>query len=129
SDLRVRIHGTGLTTYPDGAVICGKTARAADDPIAVTNPVLLIEVTSTSTEDYDRGGKVRHYQRLPSVREILIVSHREPWLTLRSRAADLGGNWTTEEARTGQTLELASIPARLAVDDIYRDELEDAGRP
>jgi Uma2 family endonuclease len=60
SDLRVRIPATGLTTYPDAAVVCGRTQRAAEDPLAVTNPVLLIEVTSPSTEDYDRGEKLRH---------------------------------------------------------------------
>ena len=84
SDLRVRIPATGLTTYPDGAVVCGGTQRAADDPIAVTNPILLIEVTSNSSEDYDRGEKLRHYQTIPTVREVLIVSHREPRLTLLS---------------------------------------------
>src|SRR5438093_6264582 len=44
SDLRIRT-STGLSTYPDAAVVCGKTLRAADDPIAVTNPCLLVEVT------------------------------------------------------------------------------------
>src|SRR5262245_48637801 len=50
SDLRVRIPATGLSTYPDGAVVCGRTARAADDHLSVVNPILLIEVTSPSTE-------------------------------------------------------------------------------
>jgi Uma2 family endonuclease len=58
SDLRVRIPKTGLSTYPDVAVVCGPTMRAADDRLAVTNPVLLVEVTSTSTEEYDRGEKL-----------------------------------------------------------------------
>src|ERR1051326_683264 len=49
SDLRIRT-STGLSTYPDAAVVCGKTVRAGDDPIAVTNPCLLVEVTSPSTE-------------------------------------------------------------------------------
>ncbi len=48
------------TTYPDAAVVCGRTQRAAEDPLAVTNAVLLVEVTSTSTEEYDRGEKLRH---------------------------------------------------------------------
>jgi Uma2 family endonuclease len=76
SDLRVRIPATGLSTYPDAAVICGRTQRAADDGLAVVNPVVLVEVTSRSTEDYDRGEKLRQYQLLPSVRDILIVSHQ-----------------------------------------------------
>jgi Uma2 family endonuclease len=122
SDLRVRIPSTGLSTYPDVAVICGRTERAADDRLAVVNPVLLVEVTSESTEDYDRGDKLRHYQDLPSVQEVLFVSHREPRLTLHRRA-DTG--WVVVDAHEGQTVTLAGLPVSLAVDDVYRDGLED----
>lgn len=124
SDLRVRIPATGLTTYPDGAVVCGGTQRATDDRIAVTNPILLIEVTSNSSEDYDRGEKLRHYQAIPTVREVLIVSHREPHLTLHRRDDD--GRWIVMEAGAGEPVALASTGGSLLVDDVYRDGLEDA---
>jgi len=124
SDLRVRVAATGLSTYPDAAVVCGRSLRAPDDPMAVTNPVLLVEVTSRSTEDYDRGEKLRHYQALPSVREVLIVSHRHPELTLHRREAN---GWTETVARGSEAVDLASAGLRLAVNDVYRDALEDAG--
>jgi Uma2 family endonuclease len=124
SDLRVRIAATGLTTYPDAAVVCGRTQRSAEDPLAVTNPVLLVEVTSPSTEEYDRGEKLRHYKSLPSLREMLLVSHRAPELTLHRRE-DAG--WTVLAVGRGEALELASVTARLEVDDVYREGLEDAG--
>jgi Uma2 family endonuclease len=123
SDLRIRIPVSGLSTYPDAAVVCGRSERAADDGLAVVNPVLLVEVTSASTEEYDRGEKLRHYRQLASVREVLIVSHREPRLTLHRRE---GKAWTTIEARRGATIEVASLAARLTVDELYRDGLEDA---
>lgn len=125
SDLRVRISSSGLSTYPDVAVVCGRTERAADDVLAVTNPVLLVEITSDSTEDYDRGEKLRHYMQLQSVREILMVSHREPRLTLHQRT---DADWISVEVRGGQELTLPSVTARLAVDEVYRDELEDLAR-
>ncbi|MPZ17484.1 MAG: Uma2 family endonuclease [Luteitalea sp.] len=125
SDLRVRIPATGLATYPDIAVVCGRTQRATDDALAVVNPVLLVEITSKSTEEYDRGEKLRHYQHLLSVREILIVSHCEPCLTLHRREQTA---WVTIEARQRQEVALAAVAARLSVDDVYRDELEDAHR-
>jgi Uma2 family endonuclease len=125
SDLRVRVPDTGLSTYPDAAVICGRTQRAADDPLAVVNPVVLVEVTSPSTEEYDRGEKLRHYKHLSSVREVLVVSHREPRMTIHRR--DEAGAWTVIEAGAGQELVLESLGARLAVDDVYRAGLEDAG--
>ena len=123
SDLRVRVAQTGLSTYPDGAVICGKTARAADDPIAVVNPLLLIEVTSPSTEDYDRGEKLRNYEQLPSLREVLIISHREPRVTLVRRQEK--DEWTSSDLRSGQSIDLVSVGSSISVDDIYADGLED----
>jgi Uma2 family endonuclease len=122
----VRIAQTGLTTYPDAAVICGRTQRAAEDPLAVVNPLLLVEITSPSTEDYDRGEKLRHYKSLPSVREVLIVSHHAPQLSLHRRGD--GDEWTVATAGSGGSVELASVAARVAVDDLYRDGLEDSGR-
>ena len=124
SDLRVRIAPTGLTTYPDAAVVCGPTQRSPEDPLAVTNPVLVVEVTSASTEEYDRGEKQRHYTSLPSVREVLIASHRTPELTLHRRE---GIGWTVVNAGPGGVLRLTSVPAEIAVDEVYREGLEDAG--
>jgi Uma2 family endonuclease len=122
SDLRLRIPATGVSTYPDAAVVCGRTQRAQDDGLAVVNPVLLVEVTSKSTEDYDRGEKLRQYQHLPSVRGILIVSHREPRLTLHRRD---GHDWQVVEAGPGGTVRLESVAGSLTVDEVYRDGLED----
>ncbi len=123
SDLRVRT-ATGLTTYPDAAVVCGPTLRASDDSIAVTNPILLVEVTSPSTEDYDRGEKLRHCKSLRTVREILIVSHREARLTVHRRRDDQG-DWERTEAATGASVDIASVGVNLAVDEVYRGGLED----
>ena len=122
--LRLRIAATGLSTYADVAVVCGPTLRAPDDRLAVTNPVLLVEVTNPSTEGYDRGERLRHYQLIPSVREVLFVSHRGPALTLHRREDD--DTWLTLTAGPGESLELVALAARVAVDDVYRDALEDA---
>lgn len=125
SDLRVRVLSTGLSTYPDAAIVCGRTQRASDDPLAVVNPLLLVEVTSPSTEEYDRGEKLRQYQHLQSVREVLLVSHREPRLTLHRRQES---GWSVLHAGAGEVLVLESVGVRLAVDDVYRAGLEDAGQ-
>jgi Uma2 family endonuclease len=115
SDLRIRV-STGLSTYPDGAVVCGAVQHTVDDRDAATNPLILVEITSNSTEQYDRGEKLRHYQTIPSLQEILIVSHRERRITIHRR--DEHG-WSIDEARAGESLQLRSISGVLPVDDVY----------
>ena len=123
SDLRIRIPQADAATYPDLSIACGGTQQADDDELAITNPVVVVEVTSNSTERYDRGKKLEHYKTIDSLQEVLIVSHREPRLTVHRR--DGSGGWLVEEARAGQSARLESIGAELNVDDVYRDSLEE----
>ncbi|MDP3153955.1 MAG: Uma2 family endonuclease [Archangium sp.] len=118
SDLRIRISKSDLTTYPDGAVICGKVIPAVEDPLAATNPKLLLEVTSPSTEAYDRGAKLEHYRGLEALREIVVVSHQERRVELHRRGVD--GTWSVVAATGGQTIELESLGAKLDVSEIYK---------
>ena len=70
-----RIEATGLLTYPDVSVVCGPVKRDAADPNSATNPTLILEVLSRSTEEYDRTEKFEHYQELSSLRAYVLVSH------------------------------------------------------
>lgn len=122
SDLRVRIEATDLSTYPDVTVVCNRFEGAAIDPDAATNPVVIVEVLSDSTEAYDRGEKFAHYRRIPSLREYVLVSQREPRLEAYAKNAE--GSWVLTEAGAGEALELRSLPGvRLEVDALYRDPL------
>jgi Uma2 family endonuclease len=85
SDLKVRIEETEVSTFPDAIVVCGKREVSSTDSNAVTNPTLLVEVTSPSTEDYDRGEKLRHYKHLKSLQAVLFVSHRRVQVTVVER--------------------------------------------
>ena len=117
SDLRVRVEASDVSTYPDGAVVCGKVVRATDDALAVTNPIVLVEVTSPSTEAYDRGTKLEIYKGLSSVREILILSHDASHIVIHRRGQD--GTWVANEARHGEVVEVQAVGAKLGVDEIY----------
>ena len=118
SDVRVHIQASGLTTYPDVSFVCGPLERAAADGNAITNPSVIVEVTSRSTEDYDRGEKLSHYKQLPSLRSALLVSHRERRITLVERAAT---GWSVTEHRAGETVTLTAPggTAKLEVDRVY----------
>jgi Uma2 family endonuclease len=66
SNLRVRIPRPVLYTYPDAAVICGPRETDPNDATgkSVTNPRLIVEVLSPSTEAYDRSDKFEQYREL-----------------------------------------------------------------
>jgi Uma2 family endonuclease len=117
SDLRVRVPATGLTTYPDLTVVCGTWQRDPEDANTITNPVLVIEVLSDSTAAYDRGEKLAHYQRIESLREVLLVAHDSRRLELWRK--DEAGRWVLLVAQAGDRLTLRSVPATLEVDELF----------
>jgi Uma2 family endonuclease len=117
ADLRVRVLETGLATYPDVTVVCGRFERDPSDENAITNPILIVEVLSRSTEEYDRGDKFEHYKRIPSLRQYMIVSHREREIEVWTR--EEAGAWTAATARDGARASLASIGAHLDVRELY----------
>jgi Uma2 family endonuclease len=121
ADARIRVLATGLATYPDVTVVCGRLETDPDDASAITNPVLLVEILSDSTEGYDRGEKFAHYRRIPSLREYVLVAQRGRRIEVYQR--NDAGRWELYDAGTGETVELASIGCTLAVDEVYRDPL------
>ncbi len=118
SDLRLRVPATGLATYADVTVVCGRIERDADDENAVVNPTVLVEVTSKRTEAYDRGEKFEHYRAMPSLREYVLVSHREPGIEVWRRPGAEGA-WNVTRAGAGQAAMLDAIGCRLDVDTVY----------
>jgi Uma2 family endonuclease len=116
-DLRVRALETGLTTYPDVTVVCGPYQTDPQDKNTIVNPKVLVEITSDSTEEYDRREKLESYRRIPSVEGIVLVSHREHLIELFERDGQQG--WRRSEARGGANLPIAALGAVLVVDEIY----------
>jgi Uma2 family endonuclease len=101
------VQATGLDTYPDVSVVCGRAERDSQDRDAIVNPLILVEVTSPGTEDYDRGEKLEHYQRIPSLREVVFVAHDARRLEVVRRGT--GATWSTDSAVAGGTLRLESL--------------------
>jgi Uma2 family endonuclease len=125
SDLGVRVKATGLATYPDASVVCGRTERDPDKKTNVTNPRVIVEVTSDSTEDYDHGEKLTHYKQIPSLEAIVIVSHREARVDVWSRPAD-SPHWSRTSAATGGSAAVPALGCLLDVDAIWRAAAEPA---
>ena len=115
SDLKVRI--ADVTLFPDGAVVCGKVERAAGDKHSIVNPGLIVEVTSPSTEEYDRGDKLEQYKLIKSLQSVWIVSHAGRRVTVVERNKR---GWRTTDRGPGAQLVLSSPPLTIDVDAIYR---------
>ena len=118
SDLRIFVESAGLSTYPDASVICGPVQEHAAGPESTAlNPTILVEVTSNSSEEYDLGLKRKYYRTIRSLREYIIVSHRERRITVDLRGED--GRWATHVSTAGGCVEVPSLQAQLMVDEIY----------
>src|SRR5207244_42555 len=74
SDMRLFVPATGLYTYADASVICGKPDTNSDNPPALRNPELIVEVLSPTTEAYDRGKKFENYRSIPAFMHYLLVA-------------------------------------------------------
>ena len=101
SDLRIRVLPTGLATYPDVSVICGRAELDPEDRLGhtVTNPTLLVEVLSPTTEEYDRGEKLAAYQQIGALRQVVLVKQGEPFVEVWTRSSE--GKWARTEHRDG----------------------------
>ena len=118
SDLRIHVPAVGLATFPDGTVICGPFEQHPPGPMATAlNPTVLVEVTSDSSEEYDAGVKLEYYQTIPSLRDYILVSHRERRITVHSR---IQGVWTMHTATAAGRARVSGLDVDLEVDEIYR---------
>lgn len=118
SDMRVKVDPTGLYTYPDVTVVCGEAEFEDAELDTLLNPTVIVEVLSPSTEAYDRGAKFRHYRRVPSLQEYLLVAQDKPYLEHYVRQP--GDEWLLSTAeRPEEVVELPSIGCHLALADVY----------
>jgi len=122
SDLRLRVTPAGLYTYADVMVICGEAQFADDRKDTVLNPVLIVEVLSESTRNYDRGRKFQHYRKLPSLIEYLLIEQDEPRVEHWTRQRE--NHWDFVELDDlSQSVQLSSIGCVLPLTEVY-DKIE-----
>jgi len=109
SNLRLRIKTTGLRTYPDASIYCGAMERDEEDPEGqtFTNPTVVFEVLSPSTEAYDRGFKAENYRQIPSLQAYLLISQDAYHVEIHERNPD--NKWSRREVSGKDAM--ISIPA------------------
>lgn len=122
SDAFLYVQDTKLSTYADASVTCGSIERHTvldkNGKIigeAITNPAIIVEVLSDSTEKYDRGEKFAHYMRLTSLQEYVLVNQHRREIEVYRRPEGRG-HWLQESYVTG-TFSLHG--SELTVDSLY----------
>lgn len=120
SNLRVRIARGRLYSYPDLTVICGEPVVDPDDRAGetVTNPHLILEVLSPSTELFNRRTKFDRYREVDSFREYVLVSQESPRIETYVRRDD--GSWTFDvAANIDAVVRLRSMEIDLPLSEAY----------
>lgn len=116
ADVRLRTPG-GLYTYPDVMVVCGAAALSADRLETVTNPVVLAEVLSHSTRDYDSGQKYQLYREIPTLRDYLLVDQYA--VAVEHRFLD-AGEWRSRMYRSrDDAVALTGVPVTVGLAALY----------
>ena len=123
SDLKVRVPASGNAYYADVAVVCGPLTRDAVDPVAVTNPTMLVEVLSPSTELFDRGEKFADYRLFASLQHYVMVTVGRRRIEHYRRNPD--DTWTLTVVAAGDVLALPEFDGAVAVDDVYAGDAAD----
>lgn len=111
--------------YADGSIICGPPEHPAHDDQATTNPTVVIEVLSPSSEGDDDGDKRSDFQSLASVEAYVLVAQDQRRVKVYHRT---GGEWRATTYGDGDSFELPTLSAPIPVGDIYDGILDSAGR-
>ncbi len=128
SDQRLKADPGGFYTYPDILLVCGKIERDPLNRNTITNPIVVFEVLSPSTEGYDRGAKFRRYQKIPSLREIVFVSQDEWAVQVCIRHPD--GDWFIRTfSDPAGSFKLTSLPVEIPLTSVYQGLAELGDEP
>jgi Uma2 family endonuclease len=116
SDIKINIVETQNYSYPNASVTCDD--RDKTTPQYFTYPCVIVEVLSSSTEAYDRGGKFRMYRNNPVLQDYLLVSSSSIEMDLYHKKDT--GEWIIINYKEGDTVELKSINLNFPIEQVYR---------
>ena len=118
SDMRVTTP-SGLNTYPDASVYCGDP-DLTDNNHTLLNPVLIIEVLSPSTRNYDQGDKFTHYRSIPELQDYLLIESESVHIAHYQRQGE--HEWLLREYQFPEdVLDLRSIQQQVPVAAFYEN--------
>jgi Uma2 family endonuclease len=117
-DVKLYIPNHNLYTYPDIMIISGQPVYDGSSKITVTNPLIVVEVLSKSTKNYDKTDKFRYYRSIDSLQEYIIIDQYEYYIEQFSKNSN--GQWVlTEYVSQNDVLSLQSVELKISLSNIY----------
>ncbi len=120
TDLRLWIPQFNIYTYPDVMVIKGQPVLQDNRNDTVTNPLLIVEVLSKSTKNYDRGDKFDYYRSIPGLAEYILVDQYRYTVQQYAKAEDSRW-WLSEYQAVDNSFTFASLDLEIGLNDIYEE--------
>jgi len=117
ADMKLRLEASDAFFYPDVFVTCSEVDHQAE--LYMTEPRVIIEVLSDSTEAYDRGDKFEHYRRFASLAEYVVISPIKRKVELFR--LDASGHWVLHEYHRSEPVELASLELTIDSSALYEN--------
>ncbi|MCC3468882.1 MULTISPECIES: Uma2 family endonuclease [unclassified Microcoleus] len=118
-DVRLWISQYRLYTYPDVMVISGEPAYEGSGTTTVTNPVLVVEVLSNSTKNYDRGDKFQYYRSIPSLREYITIDQYKCYIEQFAKNSE--NKWVlTEYTTADEVMTLSASEFQIQLSELYQ---------
>lgn len=118
SDKRIHIPENTLFTYPDISIICGDIKTFDKDKDTALQPIILIEILSKSTRNYDRGGKFKLYRDIPTLKEYMLVDSEH--IGVEIFRINEHNHWELEEyKKLKEIVTLPAINVSISMEDIY----------
>ncbi|MDB9338307.1 MULTISPECIES: Uma2 family endonuclease [Cyanophyceae] len=117
-DVKLSIPRYRIYAYPDVMIIPGEPIYEGTGTTTITNPVIIAEVLSKSTESYDKTSKFRYYRSLPTFKEYIMIDQYEYFVEQFYKNND--GQWVLTEYETQDAvLSLQTIDFQISLSDIY----------
>jgi Uma2 family endonuclease len=117
-DVRLWIPQRRIYTYPDVMIVVGEPEYFNNRTDTITNPQIIIEVLSDSTQGYDREGKFQIYRTIPTFKEYLLIEQTQIYVEQFSKTGNK--QWTLREYdREDNSISLDSVDFEISLEDLY----------
>jgi len=118
SDAKIAVNNYKFL-YPDASVVCGKVETFSNMPQGIKNPVLIVEVLSEATANYDRGAKFQAYQSIETLQEFVLISQDQTLIEVYYKPQNAVFWYYQVYKNLSDTIELKSLEIQITLEDVY----------